>query len=197
MPLSKIFRVSFLLSAASVFSISPTHGESTWPLETTTPEAADFSAERLDKLHGNLRRVVDDGKYSGYIVLLARDGFIVDWRAHAQMLLNGGELEGVRLLSRKTIELMTQNHLGHLQSPHPFGIPSQGFGLGVRVVTNLGQSTLLGTKGAFGWDGAATTNVQIDPKERTVAILLFQHFPFNEDDILATFTNGYYSSLVD
>lgn len=120
-----------------------------------------------------------------------------DYARFAQMLLNGGELDDVRLLSRKTVELMTQNHIAHLAVPHPMGIPSQGFGLGVRVVTDLGKSTLLGSEGTFGWDGAATTNVQMDPHERTVAILLCQHFPFNEDDIFATFTNGYYSALVD
>lgn len=120
-----------------------------------------------------------------------------DYLRFAQMLLNGGELDGARILSRKTIELMTQNHIAHLKVPHPFNIPSQGFGLGVRVLTELGESTLLGTPGTFGWDGAATTKVEIDPTERLVSIVLFQHVPFNEDDIFATWANGYYSALVD
>jgi CubicO group peptidase (beta-lactamase class C family) len=120
-----------------------------------------------------------------------------DYARFAQMLLNGGELDGARVLSRKTVQLMTQNHLQHVAVPHPFGIPSQGFGLGVRVVTNLGQSTVLGSPGMFGWDGLATTLVQIDPVERTVALLLCQHLPFNEDDLMATFTNGWYSALVE
>lgn len=120
-----------------------------------------------------------------------------DYLRFAQMLLNGGQLDEVRLLSRKTIELMTQNHIAHLSDPHPFGFRAQGFGLGVRVITDLSESAVLGSPGTFGWDGAATTNVQIDPIERTIAIVLFQHFPFNEDDVFATFTNGYYSALVD
>lgn len=118
-----------------------------------------------------------------------------DYARFAQMLLNGGELEGRRILGRKTVELMTQDHLRHLADPHPFGARSMGFGLGVRVLTELGESPTLGSPGAFGWDGAATTNVQIDPHERTVAILLLQHVPFNQDDIIATFTNTYYSAL--
>jgi CubicO group peptidase (beta-lactamase class C family) len=113
------------------------------------------------------------------------------------MLLNGGQLDGVRILSRKTVELMTQNHLKHLADPHPFGARALGFGLGVRVVTDLGEGNTVGSVGCFGWDGAATTNVQIDPKERTVALLLMQHVPFNQDDIIATFTNGYYAAIVD
>jgi CubicO group peptidase (beta-lactamase class C family) len=111
------------------------------------------------------------------------------------MLLNGGRLGDTRILSRKTVELMTQNHIAHLADPHPNKKNEQGFGLGVRVITDLGESPTPGTVGAFGWDGAATTNVQIDPKERTVAILLFQHGTFNEDDIIDTFTTGYYSAL--
>src|SRR5688572_9684419 len=82
MNLSIPFRVSLLSSILAVGSILPARSESIWPLPTTTPSAAGFSAERLDKLHGNLRKVVDDGKYSGYVLLLARDGRIVDWRTH-------------------------------------------------------------------------------------------------------------------
>jgi Beta-lactamase class C and other penicillin binding proteins len=120
-----------------------------------------------------------------------------DYLRFAQMLLNGGELDGARIFSRKTVELMTQNHIAHLANPHPFNIPSQGFGLGVRILTDLGQSTLLGTPGTFGWDGAATTKVEMDPAERLVSIVLFQHVPFNQDDIFATWANGYYSALID
>ena len=119
-----------------------------------------------------------------------------DYVRFAQMLLNRGELDGVRILSRKTVELMTQNHLSHLADPTP-RVPSQGFGLGVRVVNDLSKSTLLGSEGAFGWDGAATTHVTIDPKERLVALILLQHVPFNQDDVFALFANGYYSALTD
>lgn len=118
-----------------------------------------------------------------------------DYVRFAQMLLNGGQLDGVRVLGRKTVELMTQNHIAHLANPHPFDAAEQGFGLGVRVVTELGQSPTLGSVGCFGWDGYATTTVQIDPKERAVAILLYQHLPFNEGEVFTTFTNGWYSTL--
>ena len=72
-----LLSVLFLLSAAWSGRAAPV-----WPLPATTPAAAGFSAERLDRLHHNLRQVVDDGKFSGYIVLLARDGQIADWRAY-------------------------------------------------------------------------------------------------------------------
>lgn len=118
-----------------------------------------------------------------------------DYARFAQMLLNGGQLDGVRVLGRKSVELMTQNHIAHLANPHPFDAAEQGFGLGVRVVTDLGASLTLGSVGCFGWDGYATTTVQIDPKERAVAILLYQHLPFNEGEVFTTFTNGWYSTL--
>ena len=118
-----------------------------------------------------------------------------DYVRFAQMLLNGGQLDGTRILGRKTVEFMTRDHIAHLAQPHPFGAVEQGFGLGVRVVTNLGRSPTLGSEGCFGWDGYATTTVQIDPQERTVAILLYQHLPFNEGDVFTPFTNGWYSAL--
>lgn len=120
-----------------------------------------------------------------------------DYARFAQMLLNGGELDGVRVLSRKTVELMTANHIAHLADPHPFNRGELGFGLGVRMVNDLGRSPTLGSTGMFGWDGAATTLVWMDPKERTVAILLMQHFPYNQDDVFDYFVNGVYSALTD
>jgi len=120
-----------------------------------------------------------------------------DYVRFAQMLLNGGQLEGTRILSRKTIELMTQDHLQGLADPHPFGAKALGYGLGVRVVTELGQSPTLGSKGAFGWNVLATTEVHMDPKERTVMILLYQHLPFNEGDVFSAFFNGTYAALSD
>jgi CubicO group peptidase (beta-lactamase class C family) len=120
-----------------------------------------------------------------------------DYVRFAQMLLDGGQLEGARILSRKTVELMTQNRLTALAEPHPFGQKELGFGLGVRIVTNLGASRHLGSPGMFGWDGAATTLVWMDPKERLVSILLTQHFPYNEGDIFATFMNGVYGAITD
>jgi CubicO group peptidase (beta-lactamase class C family) len=120
-----------------------------------------------------------------------------DYARFAQMLLNGGELDGVRILSRKTVELMTQNQLAYLARPHHAYDASRGFGLGPEVMIDLSQSGTLGSPGQFGWYGAATTYCQIDPKERLVALLLFQHVPMNETGVFTLFPNAYYSALVD
>ena len=120
-----------------------------------------------------------------------------DYARFAQMLLNGGELDGVRILSRKTVELMRENHLGHLPYPHPFDREDRGYGLGVQMVTDLGRSTMLGSEGMWGWDGAASTICWIDPKERTVLLMITQRFPFNAENFLTAFVDVYYASFDD
>ena len=117
-----------------------------------------------------------------------------DYARFAQMLLNGGTLEGRRILGRKTIELMTANHMVTLPNNQAAARP-KGFGLGVEVTTDLGQLSVPSSIGQFGWYGAATTYCQIDPKERLVAIALAQHFPFNQHNFFAAFQTGYYQAL--
>jgi CubicO group peptidase (beta-lactamase class C family) len=117
-----------------------------------------------------------------------------DFARFAQMLCNGGTLNGKRVLGRKTIELMTANHMVTLPN-NQAATRQKGFGLGVEVTTDLGQLSVLSSIGQFGWYGAATTYCQIDPKERIVAIALAQHFPFNQHNFFAAFQTGYYQAL--
>lgn len=117
-----------------------------------------------------------------------------DFVRFAQMLCNDGTLDGKRILGRKTIELMTANHLVTLPN-NQAATRQKGFGLGVEVTTDIGQLSMPSSLGQFGWYGAATTYCQIDPKERLVAIALAQHFPFNEHNFFAAFQAGYYQAL--
>jgi CubicO group peptidase (beta-lactamase class C family) len=122
---------------------------------------------------------------------------IGDYARLAQMLLNEGELDGVRILGRKTVELMTANHLNHLpRVTHEFS-NAYGFGLGVQVRIDLAKGNELGSVGQFGWSGAATTTVNIDPKEQLVALVFAQHAPFNEHDLFWHFNTLVYQALVD
>jgi CubicO group peptidase (beta-lactamase class C family) len=118
-----------------------------------------------------------------------------DYARFAQMLLNGGTLDGARVLGRKTVELMTANHLLSLTEPSHTYSKAHGFGLGVEVQRELGLGTVLGSPGSYGWYGAATTYCRIDPQEKLVAIALSQHFPFNEHRMFARFSNAYYQAL--
>jgi CubicO group peptidase (beta-lactamase class C family) len=117
-----------------------------------------------------------------------------DFARFAQMLCNGGTLDGKRILGRKTVELMTANHLVTLPN-NQAATRQKGFGLGAEVTTDLGQLSMPSSVGQFGWYGAATTYCQIDPKERLVAIAFAQHFPFNEHNFFAAFQTGYYQAL--
>ena len=95
----------------------------------------------------------------------------------AQMLLNGGELDGVRILGRKTIELMTANHIGEMEVelllPGGFG-PGYGFGLGYCTLKTIGKGAMPGSPGTYGWGGAAGTWFFVDPVEDLMG-LFFTH----------------------
>ena len=96
----------------------------------------------------------------------------IDYARFLQMMLNGGELEGTRLLSRKTVELMTTNHL----TDQPFRA-GQGFGLGFSIVENVGARGLPGSKGEYGWGGAYHSTYWVDPVEDLVVVYLTQLIP--------------------
>ncbi len=99
-----------------------------------------------------------------------------DYSRFAQMLLNGGTLDGAQILSPKTIELMTVSHTTDLASV-PIAGPGYGFGLGFRVLTDLATSQATGSVGNFGWSGIYGTTFWVDPKERLVAVMLVQRYP--------------------
>lgn len=102
-------------------------------------------------------------------------GTTADYLRFCLMLLRGGELDGVRLLSRKTVELMRQDHLppGH-PAIEPFKF---GYGYGVSVVRSLAEKQSLCSVGEFGWGGAAGTNAWIDPVEDMVSMVMLQISP--------------------
>jgi CubicO group peptidase (beta-lactamase class C family) len=98
-----------------------------------------------------------------------------DYAQFATMLVNGGELNGKRYLSPKTIELMASNHTGEMAGGQmgmsPRGV---GFGLGVQVVADPVAADRRVSKGAWGWAGAYGTNVHIEPQEKMVTIVFMQ-----------------------
>ncbi|MGB6143177.1 MAG: serine hydrolase domain-containing protein, partial [Rhodanobacter sp.] len=100
-----------------------------------------------------------------------------DYARFAQMLLDGGTLDGHQLLGRKTVELMLRNHLTMLDPPVTQFSDAEGFGLGGYVVLDPARRGQLGSPGQFGWSGAASTYYTIDPHEHLLAILMLQHLP--------------------
>ncbi|MBC7362825.1 MAG: beta-lactamase family protein [Candidatus Aminicenantes bacterium] len=107
--------------------------------------------------------------YSGGAGLLST---AEDYARFLLMLQNGGELGGVRILSPKSVELMTADHVGQLYSGG-----TTGFGLGFWVTKSLGASGIPGTVGAYGWGGAYFTSYWVDPVEKLVAVFMIQLLP--------------------
>ena len=99
-----------------------------------------------------------------------------DYLRFAQMLLNGGQLDGVRVLSRPTVGLMTADHLGARIAPGalPTNNPGYTFGLGFAVRQSVGVAGVVGSAGEFTWGGYAGTYFWVDPKEELVGVYMSQ-----------------------
>lgn len=101
----------------------------------------------------------------------------LDYARFCQMLLNGGELGGARILSRKTVELMRSDHLGDM--PRAGALLPPGFGFGLTFAVNLGpgKNGGIGSEGEYYWGGAAGTRFWIDPKEEMIGVFMVQILP--------------------
>jgi CubicO group peptidase (beta-lactamase class C family) len=123
-----------------------------------------------------------------------------DYFRFAQMILNGGELDGVRLLSPSTVNLMITNHTGD-QDIYIRGRDAYGFGLGFSMLTDPDNAREGLTPGSFGWGGAWGTVFWIDPVEQTVMIFLTQissyaHFNIRQDfpnTVMQAITESYHA----
>lgn len=127
---------------------------------------------------------------AGGLLTSPRDYF----RFH-QMMLNGGELDGVRLLSRKTVELMTTNHIG--DKPIWITGPGYGFGLGYAIVTDQGPAATLRSEGSYFWTGAFGTVFWVDPKEDLIGIMMEQVYPYSRLNIMPDMISMTYQAIVD
>jgi len=116
---------------------------------------------------------------------------IQDYAIFLQMLLNKGEYNGKRLLSRRTVELMTCNQIGNLN------LGRDKFGLGFQVTTEGGQAKLGVSEGSFSWGGYFATTYWADPKEHLVCLLFMQQIPLTHGEIQDKFRVLVYQSLND
>ena len=115
-----------------------------------------------------------------------------DYATFLQMMLNGGELDGTRILSRKTVESMLSDHLGGI----PFR-PGQGFGLGFSITKDPAAAGLPGSVGEFGWGGAYHSTYWADPKEEMVVVYLTQIIPAIGLDDQQKVRSLVYQAIVD
>jgi CubicO group peptidase (beta-lactamase class C family) len=119
-----------------------------------------------------------------------------DYGRFLQMMLRKGEVDGVRLLGPKTVELMTANHVGTLFAERGAADAGMGFGLGFDVVLDLGRNGRHGSEGAFGWGGAYHTNYWADPQEKLVAVVMTQLLPAGGSTLHSRFRTLVYQSIV-
>ena len=151
--------------------------------------------------------VLDDPDESRYLPpILSHSGgggmvsTMPDYLQFATCLLNKGELNGVRILGRKTVERMRMNHLPPELLPMT-GITETfyglGFGLGVSSMIDITQSGIMGSNGDHGWSGLAETVFWIDPEEELIAINMTQCIPAGFYPVRKQFRTAVYQALAD
>jgi CubicO group peptidase (beta-lactamase class C family) len=140
---------------------------------------------------GNAQAAFVDGPrkcFSGGAGLLSTAG---DYARFLSMLLGGGQLGGTRLLSPKTVQLMTANHVGALLDDG-----RRGFGLGFGVIEDIGRSGSYGSAGEFFWGSGFSGVYLVDPAEQLIAIYLAQLFPAGDADFRPRFSVFVYQAIV-
>jgi CubicO group peptidase (beta-lactamase class C family) len=155
---------------------------------------------RNDELGGRARRPPDCLSGGGGLVSTA-----ADYHRFAQALLGGGELDGARLLGRRTLAYMARNHLPGGADLESFGRPlfaettfeGVGYGLGFAVLLDPVANKVLSTPGELAWGGAASTFFWVDPAEQLSAIFLTQLMPSSTYPLRSELRQLVYQALVD
>jgi CubicO group peptidase (beta-lactamase class C family) len=132
-------------------------------------------------------------------------GSAADYHRFTQMLLRGGELDGVRLLGTRTVSYMTRNHLPEDADLEAFGRPlfaettfdGVGFGLGFSVMKDPVKNKVLAQAGEYAWGGAASTFFFVDPVEKITALFMTQLLPSSTHPIRSQLRQLVYQALVD
>ncbi|MEY2470482.1 MAG: hypothetical protein QOF21_3180 [Actinomycetota bacterium] len=175
-------------------------------------QAPRFAANYLRGARKELR-LLEDPETSTYLshpAFLSGGGGLVgtsaDYLRFTQMLLNGGELDGVRVLGRKTVELMSMNHLPGGAQLRDFATPGGygevgfdgvGFGLTMAVGLSPTETQAIGSAGDFYWGGAASTIFWIDPTEDLIVIFMTQLMPSGTFNFRGQLKSLVYPAIVD
>ncbi len=151
-----------------------------------------------DRTPQGFQHNTDPDRYSGKTFFSGSAGLIStaeDYLQFAQMLCNGGELDGQRLLSPRTVELMASNHVGDMFNGK-LRFPDRGFGFGL-LVAILQDNVAAGWRipnGSFGWFGAYGTQVWINPKDELVTLVMIQNLNY---EVQRDFENAVLQALVN
>lgn len=141
-----------------------------WPSDAQWPRVASV----YNLTNGALTKNNNPNGMSSNVYFMGSGGLITtaeDYIPFGMMLANGGELNGKRILGRKTVEMMRSAHVPDTLPGRPAG---EGYGLGVRVVTSHAKRGTLLSDGTFGWSGAYGTHFFVDPVEQLVGVFMVQ-----------------------
>jgi CubicO group peptidase (beta-lactamase class C family) len=169
-------------------------------MRDTTFSLPPAKVSRLAPLHaiekGALVRAAEQGEFTNVTYFSGGAGLVStgrDYLRFAQMLLNGGALGGVRLLSRKSVELMTTSHTIDIG---PSAVSSgYGFGYGFSVRESLGLSSRIGSEGMYTWSGILGTYFWVDPKEQLTGVMMLHLFPRPDERAREVFTALTYGAI--
>ncbi len=160
-----------------------------YPAEELTPRIATLYRKTSEGLQKQNNPAFMNGTYlsgGGGLFSTAED-----YLRFGQMLANGGELDGKRVLGRRTVEMMASIHIADTL---PGRRPGESYGLTVRVVSNSGAAGTALSNGSFGWSGAFGTHFWVDPKEKIVAVLMTQGSSIG---LTADFETAVMQALID
>jgi CubicO group peptidase (beta-lactamase class C family) len=170
-----------------------------------------FAANYERQADGRLKMIDDPARsqYAQQSFFSGGGGLVstaLDYHRFTAMLLNRGELDGMRLLGRKTVELMTANHLPNDGEVAQLALPGSftdipyagvGFGLGFSVVQSPARAHIPGTPGTYAWGGAASTAFWVDPTEEMIVIFMTQLMPASTYPLTRELRVLSYSALID
>jgi CubicO group peptidase (beta-lactamase class C family) len=169
-------------------------------LPATTPRERVAAVYTINSATGRIVRAEDGTRGQGNYIDGPRRNFAGgagllstarDYARFLEMTRNGGTLDGVRVLSPRSVELMSSNQVGTLHNANGLG-----FGLGFETVDRLGAGWFA-SEGSYGWSGAYGTFYRVDQKERLVMVLMLQVVPYVGSGIRESFDAAVYGALVD
>ena len=183
MPLDQFFR-------QRIFDPLGMKDISFWPSEQQWPRVASVYTRGANGLQKNQ----NPNGMSSQVYFMGSGGLIStaeDYIPYGVMLANGGQLNGKRLLSPKTIEMM---RAVHVSDTLPGRQPGEGYGLSVRVVNDHAKRGTLLSDGSYGWSGVYGTHFFVDPKEQVVAVLMVQT---SNQEVSLDFENMVMQSIIE
>ena len=194
--------------AERIFQPLGMHDTRFWVAEEDAGRLAAFYSPQPETLRAVRNDAMDRVARQRPVCCLGGDGLVstaADYHRFTQLLRRGGELDGVRLLSNRTLRYMTRNHLPGGADLETFGRPlfaettfdGVGFGLGFSVTVDPVANKVLSSPGEFAWGGAASTAFWVDPAEDITVLLFTQLFPSSTHPLRPQLRQLVYQALVD